>query len=78
MLFTPPIGYLRSEERKMSIGSIRKANLQFFDIVAFAKSFESPIKDTRLATSFGPLSSSTEGAELDTIKFLPRVHSTNN
>lgn len=52
--------------------------LQFFEMAALALSEESPSKHMRFMISFGPLSSVTEGAPLDIIRFFPLVQSTSN
>ena len=52
--------------------------LQFLEIAALARSIESPSNDDKFATSYGPLSSFTEGAALEIMRFFPRVQSTSN
>lgn len=52
--------------------------LQLLEMAALALSAESPSRDMRLITSFGPLSSVTEGEPLDIIRFFPLVQSTSN
>ena len=54
------------------------AYLQFLEIAALARSIERPSKVAKFATSFGPLTSHTEGAALENTRFFPRVQSTNN
>ena len=44
--------------------------LQFLEIAALARSIESPSNDDKFATSYGPLSSFTEGAALEIMRFF--------
>lgn len=54
-------------------------NLQFPDIAALARSLERPSRnDDKFATSYGPLISFILVAELDIIRFFPRVQSTSS
>lgn len=57
---------------------MKVGDLQFLETAAFARSIESPSKDDKFATSYGPLSSFAVGAALAIIIFFPRVQSTNN
>lgn len=52
--------------------------LQFLEIAAFARSIVIPSKVIKFATSYGPLSSVTEGAALVKIRFFPLVQSTSS
>lgn len=52
--------------------------LQLLEIAALARSMESPSNEDKFATSYGPLSSFTEVAALEKMRFFPRVQSTSN
>lgn len=55
----------------MNFLSLQTSYLQFLDIAALARSMDSPSKEDKFATSYGPLTSKTVGAALEIIRFFP-------
>lgn len=64
--------------QKIPQTKVQVGNLQFLEIAALDRSIESPSKDDKFATSYGPLSSFAVGAALEIIIFFPCVQATSN